>query len=143
MKYVSALARNIRTKLAFAEQAQPPLQPSDGRVEQVATENAAEFSDGYGLSLLDLQPLTTLVVRTRNSVYQMTVVQGSDVLVQGGRTFPVAKAGYVVGSTFVGSTVKRAWIGVGMQMEIVSDCRCLMTSPVETITIDPERATLH
>ena len=109
----------------------------------MATENAAEFSDGYGLSLLDLQPLTTLLVRTRNSVYQMTVVQGSDVIVQGGRSFPVAKAGYLFGSTFVGSTVKRAWIGVGMQMEIVSDCQCLMTSPVETITIDPARATLH
>src|SRR5688572_19966136 len=109
MKIVSALARNIRAKL-FVEKAPPPVEPSDGRVEQVATENAAEFSDGDGLSLLDLQPFTTLLVRTRNSVYQMTVVQGSDVIVQGGRSFPVAKAGYLLGSTFFGSTVKRAWI---------------------------------
>lgn len=143
MKFVSALARSIRVRLGFVDKAQAPLQPSDECVEPVATENAAEFPDGHGLSLLDLQPFTTLFVQTRNSVYQMTVVQGSDVIVQGGRSFPVAKAGQVVGSTFVGNSVKRAWIGVGMQMEIFSDCQWFMTSPVETITIDPERATLH
>lgn len=143
MKYVSALARNIRARLGFAAKAQPPFEPSDGRVEQVAIENTADFSDGDGVSLLDLQPFTTLRVRTRNSLYQMRVVHGSDVIVQGGRSFPIAKEGYVIGSRFVGSSIKRAWIGVGMQMNIFSDCRWLMTSPVETITIDSERATLH
>ena len=44
-----------------------------------------ELSDAPGIYLRDLDPLTTVLVRTRNSSYRVIVSHGTSVLVQGGR----------------------------------------------------------
>jgi hypothetical protein len=45
-----------------------------------------------GVSLDNLEPLTTLLVRTCNSQYRITVLRGTTVLVQGGRSFADVKS---------------------------------------------------
>ena len=56
---------------------------------------AEEVSRADGIGLADLDPITTLLVRTENSLYQITVVQPrqTNVLVQGGEFFPETTPG--------------------------------------------------
>ena len=98
------------------------------------------FSDDVsateGVSLSDLEPLTTLLVRTRNSLYRIIVLRGTTVLVRGGRSFGDVTLGVLNGSSSGGNLLKLAWIGVGLCMEIHSDGRRIVTSPVRAITAE-------
>ena len=60
-----------------------------GLVPRVATLDgfAAAFAAADGISLRDLDPLTTLLVRTRNSRYRIVISQNTAVLIQGGAVF--------------------------------------------------------
>jgi hypothetical protein len=93
-----------------------------------------------GVSLLALDPLTVLHVETRNSVYRIVVSERTAVFVQGGHFFPENSAAHLAGSTFGGSLLKIAWIGVGMQMEIWGDNGPIVTSPVRNITVEDQRS---
>jgi len=95
-----------------------------------------EAAASKGISLLDLEPLTTLLVGTRNSVYRIIVLGGSAVLIQGGRSFPDVTAGDLSGSSFDGSMPKFGWIGVGVRMQIWCDGQRIVTSPVRGFTTE-------
>lgn len=95
-----------------------------------------------GIDLHDLDPLTTLVVRTRNSTYRVIVSQGTSVIVQGGQFFPDATAARIDGSGFGGSLLKTAWIGVGFRMEIFARGERIITTPVRDVTIEDRRTPL-
>jgi len=99
---------------------------------------AEEVSARDGLYLRDLEPLTTLLVRTQNSVYRIIVIEGPSVLVQGGHFFPQASAAHLSGSGFGGSMLKLAWVGVGLCMEICPDDQRIVTSPVRSIKVDED-----
>jgi hypothetical protein len=101
---------------------------------------SAELSANDGVSLLDLEPLTTLLVRTSHSVYRMIVLQGTTVLLQGG-AFPDATTGQLQGSGFGGHLLKLGWIGVGLRMEISVDGKRIITSTVRAITIGADPST--
>jgi hypothetical protein len=88
---------------------------------------------GDGVSLRDLEPLTTLIVHTRNTIYRIIVSRNSAILVQGGQFFPDATVANLDGSSAGGSFLKIAWIGVGMRMEISAGDRRIVTSPVRAI----------
>jgi len=94
-------------------------------------------SAGDSVSLCDLEPLTTLIVRTCNTSYRIIVSPNSAILVQGGRFFPDTTAAHLDGSSVGGSFLKIAWIGVGMRMEISAGDRRIVTSPVRTIVTEP------
>ena len=94
------------------------------------SETAAECP---GFSLLDVDPLTGLLVETCDSLYRIVVVHGTEVIVQGGCFFPVMTAARLAGATFGGSLIKLAWIGVGMCMEIHGDSGPIVTSPVRRV----------
>jgi hypothetical protein len=100
----------------------------EGFVSSVAT--------GEGVSLSDLEPLTTLVVATCNSRYRITLSGNSAIFVQGGRFFPDTTNAKFEGSSAGGSFLKVAWIGIGLRMEISSGGRHIVTSPVRAITRD-------
>ena len=87
--------------------------------------------------------MTVLLVQTQNSIYRIVVVNGCAVFVQGGRFFPRLATARVAGATFGGSVLKLAWIGVGMQMEISGEMGPIVTTPVQQIAIEPERAQVH
>jgi len=99
---------------------------------------AKEVSARDGVCLRDLEPLTTLLVRTQNSVYRLTVIEGSSVLVQGGKFFPQATVARFSGSGFGGSMLKLAWVGMGLCMEICPDGQRIVTSPVRTLRLEDD-----
>jgi hypothetical protein len=99
------------------------------------------LAEAPGINLHDLDPLTTLLVRTRNSTYRVIVSQGTSVIVQGGQFFPDATAARIDGSGFGGSLLKIAWIGVGLRMEIFADGQRIITSPVRDVGVERHTAT--
>jgi len=97
-----------------------------------------------GVDLHDVEPLTTLIVRTCNSRYRLIVTRGTSVVVQGGHFFPDAVAGRIDGSGFGGSLLKVGWIGIGLRMEIFARDQRIVTSPVRDISIERQGpATTH
>lgn len=100
----------------------------DGFVDSASTTD--------GVSLRDLDPLTTLIVRTCNSRYRIIVSRNTAILVQGGQFFPDVTAAHLDGSSAGGSFLKLAWIGVGLRMEISAGGQRIVTSPVRAITTE-------
>jgi hypothetical protein len=90
-------------------------------------------SSTNGVQLRDLPPMTTLVVRTRNSEYHIVVSSGDEVLVKGGHFFPSLTEARFSGASVGGSFLKVGWIGVGLRMEILAEGRRIVTSPVYDI----------
>jgi hypothetical protein len=115
------------------------------RVPRAATLDGfvSEVTASEGISLYDLDPLTTLVVRTCNSLYRIIVSQRTAVLIQGGSFFPDVTEGHVQGSSFGGSLLKVAWIGIGLCMEICAGGQRIVTSPVRAITKERTPPSAH
>ena len=78
------------------------------------------------MGLTDVDTFTTLVVKTDNSVYQITIVQPykREVFVQGGAFFPERTRAYLSGSSFGGSCLKLGWVGIGLHMECMGSDHC-------------------
>ncbi|HJS72991.1 MAG TPA: hypothetical protein VJ921_01800 [Vicinamibacteria bacterium] len=95
------------------------------------------MADRKGLNVSRLEPLTRIEVRTRNSVYDITVLHPNHwkILVRGGRFFPTETAAYLCGSGYGGTLLKVAWIGVGLCCELSTDGLRVVTSPVEDVQI--------
>lgn len=100
------------------------------------------LSRADGLSFRDVDPLTTLIVRTRNSHYRIVTSGDGSVIVQGGSFFPDPTPARLEGSGFGGSLLKVAWIGIGLRMEIVANGQRIITSPVRDISIESRGSAL-
>ncbi len=81
----------------------------------------SEHAWDNGVQIDQLEELETLAVRTKNSLYEITVLDGrrGEVLVRGGQFFPERTPVQLAGSTLGGMFLKRHGIYVGMKMEIV------------------------
>jgi hypothetical protein len=90
-----------------------------------------------GVYLRDLDPITSLRVRTENTLYEITVPRPprSVVLVRGGRFFPETTEASFGGSSFGGSCLKLAWFGVGLHMEFHFVGGWIVTSRVRSIAV--------
>ena len=88
-----------------------------------------------GVSLQSLDALTTLLVRSRNSAYRITVLtpHRGRVLVQGGAFFPERTRACLNGSSGGGSCLKLGWIGVGLHLEFHAGDQWIITSRVRAI----------
>ncbi len=102
----------------------------DGFVEAVSQ------ADGIGLT--DVDAFTTLVVRTDNSVYQITILRphAREVFVQGGAFFPERTRAYLGGSSFGGSCLKVGWVGLGLHLEFHAGDQWIITSHVRAIAVE-------
>jgi len=60
-----------------------------------------------GVELGELEPMTTVLVWTWNSLYRVVVSEGSDVLVQGGLLFPQPTPAHVDGASTGGGAETR------------------------------------
>ena len=92
-----------------------------------------------GLKIAGLAALTRLDVQTHNTHYRIILLDPSEstAIVQGGRFFANPSEVYLCGSSYGGTLLKMAWIGYGMRMEIMSEGRRIVTSPVVNIeTVD-------
>ena len=96
----------------------------------------ASQTDGFGLSGLD--PLTTLRVRTGNTLYRITVLEPSarEVMVEGGSFFPEHTRARLDGSSFRGTGLKLGWVGIGLQMEFQFGSRRIRTSRVREVALE-------
>jgi len=94
-----------------------------------------------GVQLENANALDAFVVRTANSTYEITVLSPltGDILVRGGAFFPVATKARLAGASLGGSFLKRHGIYVGFRLEFVSDQTPIVTTPVQTITINQDR----
>ena len=90
-------------------------------------------ASGPGLALRQLEPLTELMVQTRNTRYHIVVSRDADIVIQGGAFFPDPTRAHVEGSSLGGNLLKVGWIGVGLRMEIVADGRRIVTTAVRSI----------
>lgn len=130
LRLAQAVASNSNTTIAV-----PRAATMDGFLA------ASAASDG--LSVRDLEPLTTLYVRTCNSSYRIVIAHQSAIFVQGGRFFPDATDARLEGSSAGGTLLKLGWIGVGLCMEIWAQGRRIITSPVRSIARDEDVAPPH
>jgi hypothetical protein len=89
------------------------------------------------VQLTAIPPMTTLLVRTRNSLYRVVVTDGAHVYVQGGTFFPELTSAYVDGASISGGgTLMVGWIGVGLLIEFHIGNARVVTSPVTAITTE-------
>ncbi|MFN0124003.1 MAG: hypothetical protein ACKV2V_26165 [Blastocatellia bacterium] len=88
--------------------------------------------DMNGLSMFDM-----IRARTLNSDYSIFLLdpQAGRALVQGGRFFAEPSEAVINGSTFGGCMLKTGWIGVGLRIEIFCKGQCIVTSPVQEISL--------
>lgn len=82
-----------------------------------------------GIQIDELEELDSLAVRTANSIYEITILDGrkGDVLLRGGKYFPELTPAQITGSTLGGTLLKGRGIYLGMKMEIVPQ-------PVQMVT---------
>jgi hypothetical protein len=90
-----------------------------------------------GINLSQLAALDRVLVRTRNSLYEIIVSSpaSGDVLVRGGEFFPEFTSARVAGATLGGSFLKLRSIHVGFRLEFTLGQNFVLTSPVETIDV--------
>ncbi len=99
----------------------------------------AAVSQTDGIGLIEVDAFTTLVVRTDNSVYRITILKPHlrEVLVQGGKFFPERTRACLSGSSFGGSCLKIGWIGLGLHLEFHAGDQWIITSHVRAIAVEP------
>ena len=98
----------------------------------------AAVSQADGIALLEVDAFTTLVVRSDNSVYRITILQphARKVLVQGGKFFPERTRACLNGSNFGGSCLKIGWVGLGLHMEFHAGDQWIIASHVRAIAVE-------
>ena len=113
---------------------------STGRAVTLDQWSGHTWTDGFQTEAL--APLDTLVVRTRNSCYELTILApaSGDVLVRGGRFFPVFARARVAGSSLGGGCLKLRGIYVGFLLELVRDGQTVRTTRVRAVTRTPRSA---
>lgn len=88
---------------------------------------------GPGISLLALEPLTSLVIETRNTRYQIIVTRGEEIIIQGGSFFPDPTAARLDGASLGSGLLRLGWIGIGLRMEVRAGGQRIVTTPVRSI----------
>ena len=97
---------------------------------------ANDVANAPGISLRDVEPLSTIVVHTHNSCYRILITHDTTAIVRGGAFFPEPTPARIDGCGFGGTLLKVGWIGVGLRMEIFSNGRRIVTSPVRDVTLE-------
>lgn len=102
----------------------------DGIVERI------EKQDQKGSILLTLlKPGTVVVVHTKHSVYNIEIIDGTTVFIEGGKRWPQATLARINGSTWGTRMLWCDRIGHEMHMEIVAEGRIVVTSEVRQASI--------
>ena len=90
-----------------------------------------------GLQIDRREDMEKLVVRTWNSLYEITIIEGrsGEILVRGGQFFQELTPACLAGATLGGCFCKMRGIYVGFRMEINANGERTVTTPVESIGI--------
>ena len=88
------------------------------------------------VELRQLPPLTAVLVWTKNSLYRVTVLDGSSVSVQGGPFFTDPTPAQLTGASIGRGFVLDGLICLGLQMEIQTGDTRTRTSPVVALATE-------
>ncbi len=90
-----------------------------------------------GLQLESVDDFTEIHVQTRNSTYEITVIDGfsREVVVRGGRFFPEKTRVHLAGSSLGGGFLKVGGIYVGFSLELVSSEDTIITTRIRSIVV--------
>ncbi len=88
-----------------------------------------------GINITKLKQGDRVVVETENSVYDMTIIDGCLVKVQGGRYFQEAKEEIFAGCTLGTNSIKLGWICPTLRMEFGTPLYHILTSPVKNAIV--------
>jgi hypothetical protein len=90
-----------------------------------------------GIQLGSLPDLSELIVETRNSVYEITTIDGAEreILIRGGKFFPERTSARLCGSSLRGSFLKLGGIYAGFSMEVHCEGQTIVTSSVQSIRL--------
>jgi hypothetical protein len=121
--------------------------PTSRPAAQVRAQSLERWSAYHwrdGIQIPDAAPLDRLLVRTRNHVYDIIVLdpRRADVLVRGGVYFPEFTRARVGGSSMGGGFLKLYGIHPGFCLELHADDQAIVTSPVREISRAVEHAPL-
>jgi hypothetical protein len=100
-------------------------------------EHWSHFDWRNGLLIHGLDPLETLEVQTKNTTYEISVMDAcrGEILVRGGRFFPVYTRARLLGASLAGSFLKVGGIYVGFCMEFQTEDGPIVTTRVRQITV--------
>jgi len=100
-------------------------------------DNWSEHSWTNGVQVDHMEDMEKLEVRTRNSLYEITIIDGpsGEILVRGGSYFLELTPAQLAGATLGGSFCKMRGIYAGFRMEINANGQRTVTSPVESVGI--------
>lgn len=112
--------------------------PSSARLDSWADR---AWTDGIQVDAR--RDLDRLLVRTRNTVYEITVLSAStgEVLVHGGRFFPQPTRVVILGSSLGGAFLKLRGIYCGFSLELYSAGTRIVTSGVQSVRLMDDCAT--
>jgi len=100
-----------------------------------------------GLQIDRLAPFETIEARTRNSTYELVVIDGrnGEVLVTGGQYFPTATRVRLNGCTAGGSCLKWRGVYCGFRLEFQVGAEVVVTTRVQSISVinRTERPRVH
>jgi hypothetical protein len=91
-----------------------------------------------GVQIEQLEDMQKLYVRTKNSLYEITVIDrwSGEILVRGGQLFPELTPARLSGATLWGSFLKLRGIYVGFAMEINAYHQRFLTTRVREIAVE-------
>jgi hypothetical protein len=91
-----------------------------------------------GVTLMTLEACDMIHARTRNSVYEIFLLEPKSgrAMVRGGKHFAEPMEATVSGSTFGGCMIKIGWLGVGLRMEIYANGQRTVTSPIQSLRVE-------
>jgi hypothetical protein len=100
-------------------------------------DNWSESPWSNGVQVDRMDDMKKLEVRTRNSLYEITVIDGNsgEILIRGGRFFPQLTPANLAGATVGGCICKLRGIYEGFVMELTANGQRTVTTPVEWIGI--------
>jgi hypothetical protein len=114
---------------------------SPARVAAATLDRWTAHDWSHGVLLPHLAPHDRLIVRTRNSTYEIIVMvpYTASVLVRGGAFFPDFTPARVAGSSLGGGFLKLHGVYAGFQMELLADDLPVITTRVRTVSVLPTR----
>jgi hypothetical protein len=91
-----------------------------------------------GVTLMSLEACDTIRARTRNSDYEIFLLdpKSGRAFVRGGEYFAEPVEATVSGSSFGSCMLKSGWLGVGLRMEIYVNGQRTVTSPVQSLRVE-------
>jgi hypothetical protein len=92
---------------------------------------------GDGVQIPRLHTLDVLHIRTKNTLYEITILDpgGAEVLVRGGRYFPEHRRAVLCGSSLGGAFLKLHGIYLNFCMELTIGVLRVVTTAVESISV--------